>query len=82
MPTLRDLLAPPAQRPIAFLRGIDLIDGKNGGFVAPPCDPGQPPPQGFCFDTRLPGNGNGGHVYGTTLSATDKDDLIAYLLTF
>jgi hypothetical protein len=30
----------------------------------------------------LPGNGNGGHIYGTTLSATDKDDLIAYLLTF
>jgi hypothetical protein len=30
----------------------------------------------------LPGNGNSGHIYGTTLSATDKDDLIAYLLTF
>ena len=42
----------------------------------------RPQPQGFCYDTRLPGNGNGGHVYGTTLSAADKDDLIAYLLTF
>jgi hypothetical protein len=50
--------------------------------VSPPCEPGRPQPQGFCYDTRLPGNGNGGHVYGTTLSAADKDDLIAYLLTF
>ena len=82
VPTLRDLLAPPAQRPVAFVRGIDLLDGKNGGFVSPPCAPGQPLPQGFCYDTRLPGNGNGGHVYGTTLSPPEKDDLIAYLLTF
>jgi hypothetical protein len=36
----------------------------------------------FCYDTRLPGNGNGGHVYGTSLAAPEKDDLIAYLLTF
>ena len=42
----------------------------------------QPPPQGFCYDTRLPGNGNGGHVYGAALSPPEKDDLIAYLLTF
>ena len=82
MPTLRDPLAPPAQRPVAFVRGIDLVDGKNGGFVSPPCTPGQPPPQGFCYDTRLPGNGNGGHVYGAALSPPEKDDLIAYLLTF
>jgi hypothetical protein len=39
-------------------------------------------PQGFCYDTRLPGNGNGGHVYGTALPASEKEDLIAYLLTF
>jgi mono/diheme cytochrome c family protein len=82
VPTLRALLAPPAERPAAYVRGIDVIDGKNGGFVSPPCQPGQPLPQGFCYDTRLPGNGNGGHVYGTTLSAPEKDDLIAYLLTF
>jgi mono/diheme cytochrome c family protein len=82
VPTLRDLLAPPAQRPVAFVRGIDVIDGKNGGFIAPACEPGRPPPQGFCYDTRLPGNGNGGHIYGTSLSAPEKDDLIAYLLTY
>jgi hypothetical protein len=29
----------------------------------------------------LPGNGNGGHVYGTDLPAAEKADLLAYLLT-
>jgi len=82
VPTLRDLLAPPAGRPSAFVRGIDVIDGKNGGFLSPSCTPGRQPPQGFCYDTRLPGNGNGGHTFGTTLPATEKEDLIAYLLTF
>ena len=64
------------------MRGVDVIDGKNGGFVSPRCDAGSRPPQGFCYDTRLPGNGNGGHIYGTTLPDNEKDDLIAYLLTF
>jgi mono/diheme cytochrome c family protein len=82
IPTLRDLLEPPAQRPVAFVRGLDVLDGRNGGFVAPSCDPRQPQPQGFCFDTQLVGNGNGGHVYGTTLSGAEKTDLLAYLLTF
>jgi len=82
VPTLRDLLAPPAERPPAFVRGIDVIDGKNGGFLSPSCTPGRQPPQGFCYDTRLPGNGNGGHTFGTTLPATEKEDLVAYLLTF
>jgi RoxA-like, cytochrome c-like len=82
VPTLRDLLEPPAQRPVAFVRGLDVLDARNGGFVAPSCDPRQPQPQGFCFDTQLVGNGNGGHVYGTTLSGAEKTDLLAYLLTF
>ena len=81
VPTLRDLLEPPAQRPAAFVRGVDVVDARNGGFLAPPCDPRQPPPEGFCFDTRLVGNGNDGHVYGTALPASDKSDLLAYLLT-
>ena len=82
VPTLRDLLSAPAERPKAYVRGGDVIDAKNGGYVSPPCDPKNPPPQGHCYDTSLPGNGNGGHVYGTTLSAPEKDDLVAYLLTF
>jgi hypothetical protein len=82
VPTLRALLEPPAQRPVTFVRGLDVLDGGNGGFVAPPCDPRQALAEGFCFDTQLVGNGNGGHVYGTTLSAAEKSDLLAYLLTF
>jgi hypothetical protein len=34
---------------------------------------------GFVLDTRLPGNGNQGHEFGTTLGAADKADLIAFL---
>jgi hypothetical protein len=34
---------------------------------------------GFVLDTRLPGNRNIGHEYGTALSARDKADLIAFL---
>lgn len=82
VPTLRALLSAPAERPKAYVRGGDVIDGKNGGFVSPECDPKNPPPKGHCYDTTLPGNGNGGHAYGTALSASEKDDLLAYLLTF
>jgi hypothetical protein len=82
VPTLADLLEPPERRPVAFLRGSDVVDGARGGFVAPPCDPATPTADGFCFDTRRPGNGNGGHRYGTDLPAAAKADLLAYLLTF
>ncbi|HEY6477174.1 MAG TPA: hypothetical protein VI456_11380, partial [Polyangia bacterium] len=34
---------------------------------------------GFVFDTRLPGNGNQGHDFGTALSASEKADLVAFL---
>jgi mono/diheme cytochrome c family protein len=82
VPTLADLLEPPERRPQTFLRRGDLLDSERGGFVAPPCDPGASVTGSFCFDTRLPGNGNGGHVYGTDLSIQEKSDLLAYLLTF
>jgi hypothetical protein len=36
---------------------------------------------GFVFDTRLPGNRNIGHEYGTNLTTREKDDLIAFLET-
>jgi hypothetical protein len=34
---------------------------------------------GFVMDTRLPGNRNTGHEYGTRLSPSEKDDLVAFL---
>jgi hypothetical protein len=35
----------------------------------------------FTFDTRLPGNRNTGHEFGVKLSAQEKRDLIAFLLS-
>jgi cytochrome c peroxidase len=36
---------------------------------------------GFVLDTRVPGNRNHGHEYGTALSQAEKRDLIAFLET-
>jgi cytochrome c peroxidase len=36
---------------------------------------------GFVLDTRLAGNGNQGHEFGTALSAAEKQDLVAFLET-
>jgi hypothetical protein len=36
---------------------------------------------GFVFDTRLPGNGNQGHDFGTRLTDAEKNDLVAFLRT-
>jgi hypothetical protein len=82
VPTLADLLNPPEQRPAAFVRGSDTLDPDRGGFVAPPCVPPSASTGLFCYDTGKPGNGNGGHLYGVELSAAQKSDLLAYLLTF
>ena len=72
-PTLADLLEPPERRPQTFLRGGDVLDTARGGFLAPPCDPSAPQPPGrICFDTRLPGNGNGGHLYGADLPSAEE----------
>jgi hypothetical protein len=81
VPTLAALLQSPEQRPKAFIRGLDVLD-PAGGFAAPDCDPAQPPAEGYCYDTTLPGNGSGGHAYGIDLADAEKADLLAYLLTF
>lgn len=77
VPTLAALLEAPEDRPVAFLRQSDVID-PNGGFVSPACEPEAP----NCYDTRLPGNNNSGHAYGTDFAPGEKADLLAYLLTF
>jgi hypothetical protein len=81
VPTLLDLLEVPQDRPKAFLRGGEVLDSVRGGFVAPSCDPAHPQQGAFCFDTKLHGNANSGHAYGTDLTAADKADLLAFLLT-
>jgi len=36
---------------------------------------------GFVLDTRIPGNGNQGHEFGTALSPAEKQDLVRFLET-
>ena len=80
VPTLRDLLDPPERRPKVFFRGNDVFDQQKVGFVVDvPSEGGQAFTR---YDTAIPGNGNGGHVYGTTLPDADKSAIVEYMKTF
>jgi mono/diheme cytochrome c family protein len=77
VPHLRALLF-PAERPLTFHRAYDVYDWENVGFVSRGAEAER---EGVLFDTRLRGNNNGGHLYGTTLPAADKLALLEYLKT-
>jgi hypothetical protein len=80
VPTLRDLLDPPDRRPKLFYRGYDVFDQRKVGFVSDVAEAGG---QMFTrYDTLIGGNGNGGHLYGTTLSDDEKRAIVEYLKTF
>jgi hypothetical protein len=72
VPTLAALLSPPQARPVVFGRGAAAYDTRRVGFVSD---------RGKRYDTRLPGNGNGGHLYGTDLPNDQKLALLEYLKT-
>jgi hypothetical protein len=78
VPSLRDLLTSPEQRPRVFWRGYDVYDPIKVGFVS---QGDQVKRVGTPYDTRLRGNGNGGHDFGTALPEADKAALIEYLKT-
>jgi len=78
VPTLRDLLTPPGERTKVFWRGYDVYDPVNVGFVMEGAEAER---VGTKHDTALRGGRNMGHVFGTNLSAEDKDTLIEYLKT-
>jgi mono/diheme cytochrome c family protein len=78
VPTLRDLLKPPAERPTVFWRGYDILDPVNVGFVSTGAAAEH---VGTRFDTRERSNGNGGHLFGTNLPEKEKDALVEYLKT-
>lgn len=78
VPTLRDLLKPPAERPKAFYRGYDVYDYEDVGFVSSGEEAAR---VGFRYDTTIRGNGNGGHTYGTDLAGQQLEDLLAFLKT-
>ena len=85
VPTLRDLLNSPGERPQTFHRGYDVFDPVKVGFKEPPPRPTGPTGEltqlYSLFDTREKGNGNQGHTYGTQLSNEDKEKLLEYLKT-
>jgi hypothetical protein len=65
VPTSRDLLEPPANRPVEFWRGYDLYDPIKVGFVTQ----GEEAERlGTRPDTSQHANGNGGHQFGTDSS--------------
>jgi hypothetical protein len=80
VPTLRDLLEPPERRPAVFYRGYDVYDQVRVGFVTDVAE--ENGRRFFRYDTSIPGNGNGGHVYGTSLSEDDKRAIVEYMKTF
>jgi cytochrome c peroxidase len=78
VPTLRDLLEPPATRPKVFWRGYDLYDPAKVGFVSSGAEAER---VGTRHDTAERANSNRGHAFGTELPAAQKDALLEYLKT-
>jgi hypothetical protein len=79
VPTLRDLLNKPEARPEVFYRGYDVFDQENVGYVSTVSE--ENGKQFFLYDTKLPGNHNTGHLYGTDLANGAQDALLEYLKT-
>lgn len=75
VPTIEELLSPENERRKVFWTGGREIDLKRLGFVSDEA------PGLFRFDTRLPGNGNKGHVYPKEreLSEGQRKAVIEYL---
>ena len=78
VPTLHDLLEDPANRPKQFARGYDVYEQEKVGFVS---DTPEARSAGSLYDTTIPGNGNGGHLWGTKLAPDQKRDLIEFMKT-
>lgn len=74
VPTLADMLTPPADRPKIFMMGSREYDSKKIGYRTDKAD-------GFAYDTARKGNSNQGHPFGTTLKPEEKEDLMEFLKT-
>ncbi len=79
VPDLAALLEHAAARPTLFYIGFDVYDYQRVGFVTQGPDAQR---AGWRVDTTVRGNGNGGHEYGTGLSAREKAALLEYLKKF
>ena len=80
VPTIRDLLEPPENRPVTYYRGNDLLDQQKLGFVSTVASENDKPY--FVYDTRRLGNSNAGHLWGTQLPPEDKDAIVEYMKKF
>jgi hypothetical protein len=78
VPTLADLLRDSDQRPREFWVGYDVYDKMQVGFLS---NGPEAQAAGRLFDTKLPGNANTGHIYGTSLPEASKRALLEYLKT-
>ena len=78
VPTIADLLEPPARRPARFPIGHRDYDPVRLGFRTD-IPAGQ---ARYVVDTSRPGNSNAGHTYGTTLTPEQRRDLIEFLKTY
>ena len=61
-----------------FYRGYDVFDPVRVGFIS---EGDVATRTGTLYDTRLPGNGNAGHLYGVELTPAQKKALIEFLKT-
>lgn len=73
VPNLVELLTPPAERVAEFSLARREFDPTVVGFANSPTQATD------LFDTRLPGNSNAGHAYGTELDSASKAALLEYL---
>ena len=70
VPTLYQMLLPPAKRDTKFFVGRREYDPRNVGFVTAPDEDGDE--DGFWLDTSLPGNHNTGHAFATDAATWAK----------
>ena len=78
VPNIRELLEPVENRSKVFYRGYDVYDPANVGFDVSGEEARR---VGWKLETGERGNGNQGHLYGTSLSSNDKNALVEYLKT-
>lgn len=83
VPTLRDLLKHPADRPKEFCTGNTVYDWENVGFISTmnATQSGSHCGNFFHYETSVTGNSNSGHLFGTDLGPSEKDALIEFLKT-
>jgi hypothetical protein len=75
VPSIYELLLPPAQRTTSFYVGNPSFDPVTLGYSTERIE------GAVLLDTTALGNGNGGHVYGTTLTDAERYALIEYIKT-